>query len=198
MVTGVGVPIHRLSRKTTEDTETPQKTQKFFLCVLCASLRLCVTLGVLCVPSLRSLRLCSLCVSALLSWRPLCLWRPWRQPLCALCASAFSASLRYYPPIITDLHRFQGTSANPKLPIFSSVLICVICGFLFVSFASLLSLCVSALLSTDWPCRAKKAGGASHRLLAKLKPRRRYFFPNFFLNASLSAGTISHRSPTTP
>ena len=162
MVTGVGVPIHRLSRKTTEDTETPQKTQKFFLCVLCVS------------------------------------WRPWRQPLCALCASAFSASLRYYPPIITDLHRFQGTSANPKLPIFSSVLICVICGVLFVSFASLLSLCVSALLSTDWPCRAKKAGGASHRLLAKLKPRRRYFFPNFFLNASLSAGTISHRSPTTP
>ena len=47
MVTGVGAPIHRLSRKTTEDTETPQKTQKFFLCVLCASLRLCVTLGVL-------------------------------------------------------------------------------------------------------------------------------------------------------
>jgi len=64
MVTGVGVPIHRLSRKTTEDTETPQKTQKFFLCVLCASLRLCVTLGVLGVnlfaPSapLLSLHLC--------------------------------------------------------------------------------------------------------------------------------------------
>ena len=55
-----------------------------------------------------SLRLCFLCTSALIL-DALCV-------LGALGISAFSASLRYHPPLDTDLHRLKKTTENTKAP----------------------------------------------------------------------------------
>ena len=94
--------------------------------------------------SLRSLFLLRLCVN-----------------LGVLCALGALGALGV-TPIDTDLHRFQGTPANPKSLIFSSVLICVICVFSSAPLcaplrpsASLfplrlrITLCVFALLSAS-------------------------------------------------
>ncbi len=90
MVTGVGAPIHRLSRKTTEDTETLQKTQKFFSL---RPLRFSAPLRYPWRPLRFLAPLASLRSSAsLFPLRPLCPWRPWRA----------------YPQIDTDLHRLNG------------------------------------------------------------------------------------------
>ena len=77
----IDTDLLRLKKKNTEDTEAPQKTQKFSLCVSGrgdASPLLCAS----------ALTLASFGFLASLALTP---WRPWR----------------YYPPIDTDLHRLK-------------------------------------------------------------------------------------------
>ncbi len=85
---------HRGHRSTTANTEIFSLRLWARRC-LAPTLRLCVNLGILCIfwrpwRLCVSLRLCFLC-EFVLSWRPLCPWRPWR----------------YHPQIGTDLHRLK-------------------------------------------------------------------------------------------